>query len=133
LQNGVQDLRILSELQRLLLIDARRPERQMLAPEEKIKRQAIKQALRQAEQERFRATLPISPELLRTLFDFVDQQLSQNECDNTFKYALYFLSDHQIDANPVVHWLENLGGYCDCEILANVEERFLEDFPESSA
>jgi hypothetical protein len=42
LQNGVQDLRLLSELQRLLLIDAR-TERQMVAPEEKSKRQAIKQ------------------------------------------------------------------------------------------
>ena len=123
----MQDLRLLSELQRLLLIDARRPERQMVAPEEKAKRQAIKQALRQAEQERFRATLPLSPELLGIMFDFIDQQLAQNECDNTFKYLLHFLSEHQIEANPVVHWLENLGGYCDCEILANVEERFLEN------
>ncbi|MCU1333870.1 MAG: Protein of uncharacterized function [Candidatus Angelobacter sp.] len=100
----------------------------MVAPDEKAKRQAIKQALRQAEQERFRATLPLSPELLGTMFDFVDQQLAQNECDNTFEYLFHFLSEHQIEANAVVHWLENLGGYCDCEILANVEARFLEDF-----
>jgi hypothetical protein len=24
----------------------------------------------------------------------------------------------------VIHWLRDQGGYCDCEVLANVEERW---------
>jgi Protein of unknown function (DUF2695) len=104
-----------------------------VAPEEKAKRQAIKQASRQAEHERFRLTLPLSPELMRAVFDFVDQQLAESECDNTLKHAVHFLSEHHVDADSVVSWLGNLGGYCDCEVLANVEERFVEVFPNVSA
>ena len=105
----------------------------MVAPEEKAKRHAIKQALRQAEQERFRSTLPVAPELLRALFDFIDQQLGDCECDNTLQYAMLFIAQRKLEAGSVITWLESLGGFCDCEVLANVEERFLEIFPDSSA
>src|SRR5689334_8059265 len=105
----------------------------MVAPEEKAKRHAIKQALRQAEQERFRSTLPLAPELLRALFDFIDQQLGESECDNTLKYAMLFISQRELESGPIIAWLESLGGFCDCEVLANVEERFLEVFRDSSA
>ncbi len=26
--------------------------------------------------------------------------------------------------NDLVPWLQELGGYCDCEVLANVEQQF---------
>jgi hypothetical protein len=105
----------------------------MVAPEEKAKRQAIKQALRQAEHERFRATLPVAPELLRALFDFIDQRLADGECDNTLKYSMLFIAQRELESGRVIAWLESLGGFCDCEVLASVEERFLEIFSDSSA
>jgi len=91
----------------------------------------MKQALRQAEHERFRAALPLSPDLLRAMFSFIDEQLAERDCDNTLRLALHFLSERRLDADLVVEWLENLGGYCDCEVLANVEERFVEVFPDA--
>jgi hypothetical protein len=105
----------------------------MVAPEEKAKRQAIKQALRQEENERFRSTLPVTLGLLRDLFDFVDQRLADSECDNTLRYTLLFLSERQLESEGTISWLENLGGFCDCEVLANVEERFLEVYPETDS
>jgi hypothetical protein len=105
----------------------------MVAPEEKAKRHAIKQALRQTEQERFRSTLPLAPELLRALFDFIDRQLGEAGCDNTLKYAMLFVSQRELESGRAIAWLESLGGFCDCEVLANVEERFLEVLPDSSA
>ena len=105
----------------------------MITPEEKAKRLAIKQALRQAERERFRSTLPVAPELLRALFDFIDQQLGERECDNSLKFAMLFISQRGLEPGNVIPWLESLGGFCDCEVLANVEERFLEIFPDPSA
>lgn len=100
----------------------------MVVPEEKAKRHAIKQALRQAQRERFRAGLPLSPDLLRALFDFLDVQLSEVECDNTLKYAAIFLSERRLEAATVLKWLEGNGGFCDCEVLANVEEHFRDAF-----
>ena len=102
----------------------------MPSPEEKARQKALKQAVQQSERERFCAALPLSPELLRALFDFVDQGLSESECDDTLKQTVLFLSRHKVEAAPVLKWLEECGGSCDCEVLANAEERFLEAFPE---
>jgi len=29
----------------------------------------------------------------------------------------------------VLDWLQEAGGFCDCEVLANAEEKFLSSFP----
>jgi uncharacterized protein DUF2695 len=102
----------------------------MLSPEEKLKRQALKQAARQAECDSFRASLPIPVVQMRAMFDFIDQQLRESECDNTLRHTLLFLSQNKLKAGPVIHWLEENHGYCDCEVLANTEERFIEAFPD---
>jgi Protein of unknown function (DUF2695) len=102
----------------------------MPTSEEEAKRKAAKQGLRQSERERFRSKVPIAPEQVLALFGFVDARLAESECDNSLKYVLLFLSQHGIEAQPLVSWLKECGGYCDCEVLANAEERFLEAFPE---
>ena len=105
----------------------------MPAPEEKAKRKALKQAVRQAERERIRTTLPLLPTQMKALFDFVDQQLSGCECDGTLQKTLKFLSSNALLVDSVVKWIEDAGGHCDCEVLANVEERFLFAFPEKES
>lgn len=34
------------------------------------------------------------------------------------------LTDHGCDTEAVLTWLEDHGGSCDCEVLANIEEQF---------
>lgn len=105
----------------------------MLSQEEKLRRQALKQAGRQAERDALRASLPIPIAKMRALFDFIDQQLSEEACDDTLRYTLSFLSQNGIDAGPTTEWLKKHGGYCDCEVLANSEAKFIEAFPEEHA
>ncbi len=31
---------------------------------------------------------------------------------------------HGLDVERIVSWLRKHGGYCDCEVLANVEDKF---------
>jgi|SRR5262245_54277443 len=102
----------------------------MPAPEEIAKRKALKQAMRQTERDQLRSSLPLSPELMRALFDFVDEQLSKTECDDSLSHTLIFLGQRELPVESVVRWLEDAGGHCDCEVLANSEERFLFAFPE---
>jgi hypothetical protein len=102
----------------------------MPSPEEKLKQKALKQAERQAERETFRASVPIPVVQVRAMFDFIDQQLGESKCDNTLRHTLLFLSQNKMEAGPMIHWLEENHGYCDCEVLANTEERFLEAFPD---
>jgi hypothetical protein len=60
----------------------------------------------------------------KKLFDYLDTELNENGCDDTNRITKSFLN--QIGAEKleeVLEWLADQGGYCDCEILANVEEQ----------
>jgi len=105
----------------------------MPSPEEKARRKAIKQALRQEERDRFRSTLPVAPEILRALFDHLDRNLEQSECDCTLRHTEIFLAQRKVDPGALVTWLADHHGFCDCEVLFNVEEKFLEAFPEHNS
>jgi hypothetical protein len=102
----------------------------MPSPEEIARRKSVKQALRLAESERIRSTLPILPMQMRSLFNFVDEQLAEADCDGTLHNTLVFLEQHNLATEPVLQWLQNAGANCDCEVIANAEERFLLAFPE---
>lgn len=41
-------------------------------------------------------------------------------CDHTLRDTLAFLQERKLDASPIVEWLEEHGGYCDCEVRLNV-------------
>lgn len=102
----------------------------MPTPEEKARHKALKHAMRQAERDAIRSTLPLTPAQMRNLFDYLDEQLSDTKCDGTLQMTLAFLGRDQLPISAVVAWLESTGGHCDCEVLANSEQKFLFAFPE---
>lgn len=71
-------------------------------------------------------SLPFSIEKFKELFDYLDEKLSDIECDNTLKYTLKFLKQTNIPIEKSIQWLKENGGYCDCEVLANIEDKILE-------
>ena len=92
---------------------------------EKERRKEITNELRKKSREDFENGLPITREVFRILFDHLDTELTNNECDKTLKITELFLNSHQVDnINVVTDWLKLNSGYCDCEVLANVEEKF---------
>ena len=86
-----------------------------------------RKALRRAAEQRTRASeeagMPISKADLAELFNYVDASLS-GDCDHTLRYTREFLSSRQLPEASVIPWLAEYGGYCDCEVLSNVEERW---------
>ncbi|HEX8332097.1 MAG TPA: DUF2695 domain-containing protein [Segetibacter sp.] len=95
----------------------------MPSHEEKLKRKQILDDLSRTQKETFEKSLPISRENFRLLFDFLDNELS--DCDDTLKLTQEFLQESKIaNVDLVIQWLEEHGGYCDCEVLANIEEEF---------
>ena len=102
----------------------------MPSHEEKLRRKAVKNALGQTEQDRIRASLPMPPAQMKALFDFVNLGLSESECDHTFRHTIAFLDQQQIQQDAVLAWLENAGGYCDCEVLFNAEEKLESILPK---
>ncbi|MXR68181.1 DUF2695 domain-containing protein [Shewanella sp. JBTF-M18] len=66
--------------------------------------------------------MPLSLAELGELFDHLDETLEQEGCDHSPRITQLFLSQKGLDPDQVLPWLKEQGGYCDCEILANVEE-----------
>ena len=72
----------------------------------------------------FIKSLPMDKETFNELFDYLDERLGDG-CDHTINMTLDFLKDKEVkNIDQVVEWLNDKGGYCDCEVLANVEEMF---------
>ena len=68
-----------------------------------------------------KSKLPTSKKDLRELFDWIDEKLASADCDCTLRHTRDFIRKRGLDEAGVVDWLEDHGGYCDCEVLINVE------------
>lgn len=66
------------------------------------------------------ASMPLSPEQLNSLLDYLDANLKS--CDHTTKLTDIFLHVGKLDKDRVLPWLADHGGYCDCEVLCNLED-----------
>lgn len=85
----------------------------------------LKKAWREQERQKFIASIPISHLILRDLFDYLDGDCA-TECDHRLRVTTEFLQQRGLDVERIVTWLREHGGYCDCEVLANVEDEFSE-------
>lgn len=60
------------------------------------------------------------------LFDFLDEKLEQEGCNHTLKYTMEWINSN-IDmekAQSVLEEIEEMGGYCDCEVILNCYEDY---------
>ncbi|UOQ98092.1 DUF2695 domain-containing protein [Hymenobacter sp. 5317J-9] len=96
----------------------------MPSQEEKQRRKAIQNELRQNANTEKLAALPMHKETLQSFFDHLDQQLSEHGCDDTLRFAQEYAASHNLAFEPIKQWLGDFGGYCDCEALANVEQEY---------
>ena len=93
--------------------------------DEKERRKQILGELKQKQQQEFEQGLPMDRAIFEKLFDYLDSELEENDCDDTTKLTTAFLEKNKIaNIENALNWLADHGGYCDCEILANVEEKF---------
>jgi len=69
------------------------------------------------------AAMPISQNKLAQLFEYLDGALSVG-CDHSLRFTRQFLQDHDLPEATILPWLGECGGFCDCEVLANVEQEW---------
>ena len=89
--------------------------------DEKDQRKELSREYKRKELAGARASCPLSNTDLRALFDWVDERLIAHGCDDTLTHARAFLEARALPVATTVVWLEQQGGFCDCEIIANVE------------
>ena len=88
--------------------------------EKKERRRATLHDLREKERAQFIASLPAPKTDIRDLFEYLDS--ADGPCDHSLKQTLGFLRGRGLLEQEVVPWLQEHGGYCDCEVIFNVED-----------
>ncbi len=85
----------------------------------KEERRAHIQQWQAAERNKIVTSMPLSPRQLDLLINFLAANLKS--CDRTTKLTDIFLHVEKLDKDCVLPWLADHGGYCDCEVLYNLE------------
>jgi hypothetical protein len=83
----------------------------------------LKKAWKQQERQKIVTSIPMPHQELCGLFDHLDKEI-ESGCDHTLRLTTAFLQKRGLDVERIIPWLREHGGYCDCEVLANVEDKF---------
>lgn len=83
----------------------------------------MKKAWKRQEQQKLVASIPMPHQDLCDLFDHLGCQ-GAPPCGHTLRETTEFLQKRGLDLERIVPWLHEHGGYCDCEVLGNVEDTF---------
>lgn len=87
------------------------------------RKQKLKQWKEEQQQQGLRA-LPLPTEEMQKLFNSLRVELSFQACDHSRRLTIASLKSKGQDVDKVCQWLDENGGYCDCEILFNSQEHF---------
>jgi hypothetical protein len=71
-----------------------------------------------------RAAFPLSDDLLQSLFAAVATSVAEQGCDHTRRFTERWLAEYPNERERVIAWLEENGGYCDCEVDANAADQW---------
>ena len=87
-------------------------------------KKTLKKEYKERELKAFRENLPMKEVDFLPLFDFLDSKLSENDCQHDFSLLESYCKQKGLNFSVLVEWFKEQGGFCDCEIIANVEEQF---------
>ncbi len=82
------------------------------------------------ERERFIESLPAAKDEIEDLFDYLDVRSQGESCVHNLRFTMQFLMERRLDMPKVMSWLNENGGYCDCEVLQNIEPNWFKAFEE---
>ena len=86
---------------------------------DKQQKKKLKAQFKKDEQDTIRASIPMTIDNLKDLMSFLNRE-SAPECNHTLKQSIHFIESRNLDANIIIPWLGEHGGFCDCEVIANV-------------
>jgi hypothetical protein len=84
------------------------------------RRKEILRRLRLDERAANRAKLILSQQELEALHEYVEVRLEIDGCDETPRFTAAWAVERGRPVEPLFASLQEFGGYCDCEVVANV-------------
>jgi len=67
------------------------------------------------------ARMPLKQSDLKELLSWLERQLEDHDCDHTHRLTQSWLNQHKQQVTRVIGALMAQGGFCDCEVVLNVE------------
>ena len=92
-----------------------------MQPPDRERRNALRNRYRDEEEERRREQLCLTREQLTALRDYLEAALEEVPCDHRLTATLRWASAAGVDEAELRRGLAEFGGYCDCEVVLNVE------------
>ena len=86
-----------------------------------------KKAWKADQKSQARAAFPLHESELVKLFDYLDAELQKQGCEHTLQLTSQWIKDSGNSEVSIITWLEDNGGYCDCEVLANTYDHFMQN------
>ena len=83
------------------------------------RKRELKAQVKAAEKQKLFASLPVDIPTLKDLLSYLNKDPAL-PCDHTLRGTTEFLTSRQIDPAKVIPWLQEHGGFCDCEVIYNV-------------
>jgi hypothetical protein len=71
-----------------------------------------------------RTAFPLPDAVLQEMFDFVEARIGSDGCDHTRRFTKAWLDERQVDRDKVLAWLDDTGGFCDCEVASNSRDHW---------
>ena len=96
----------------------------------KARQKELLKAWKNNEKEKARSSFPLLDETLAQFFQTLDSRLEASGCHHDTRLAQAVIDDLKItdqDANALLDWCADNGGYCDCEIAANSQQHWFEN------
>ena len=89
---------------------------------DKAEKKRLKEQWRDQQRKAAVAAFPLPFPELKAMFDMLNAELPRKGCDHSRRLTEAWLRTRGHDVKHVFTWLDSEGGFCDCEILANVEQ-----------
>ena len=91
---------------------------------DKQERKEILGKLKQQEKEKKVSLLPMSVQVLKKFFNFLNERLENGERGDSLKLTNEFCKNENLDFDKVKMWAAKFGGYDDAEIVWNCEQEY---------
>lgn len=85
------------------------------------RKRALKHAYQDQQKQAARQAMLLDEDFLNDLLNDLDARLSHVGCDHTLRLTRAWAAERGLDGDAVAASVAEFGGYCDCEVLANVD------------
>lgn len=84
-------------------------------------RKRLKKLYKDQQKAEARQYMILTAEQLNNLLEYLEEQLERIDCDHSHHLTRRWAKENGIDEEQLIASMSHFGGFCDCEVLMNLE------------